>query len=357
MPWTPLPWLGGKVKCDRNSNTRWSADLVLPPSVNTAPGAINTFGTRIRIQRGFDLPRVGPELVPWGVYRVDDMSILRKGSVSLSLVGLEQQIIDDRFLTTRKIGGPTVSAATAIRQLVLESVPDATFQFSAKSSNDVLSAIIEQKDRWGVIDAGVNGKSIATTIGAEAYFDGRGVFVVQDIPTVYNHANMDLSKYGVIMNVKEGASRDGIYNIVRVSSEKSDGTTKLGPVFAWDRVPTSPTYAGVNPVASIPSYEEAPFGRKVRYYSSPFFTSVAQMEAVAVNLVAESLGQKRTLSFDTFSNPALLAGDVVDIGDGEKYLIDAWSADLRGGVMNCDTRASRADVGDIAISDGVVTTG
>lgn len=348
--WQRLPWIDGTVKCSRRSNTRWSGSLVIPTGLDFGPDQINAYGTQVRIRRGFVLPRLGPVLVPWGVYRVRELG-RSKSRATLDLQGLEQQVIEDRFLNTRRIGGDGVSAEEWIRTLVTEAVPGAQFQFSATNRDETFAAIIEPKDRWGVIDTGVNGKSICSTIGAEGYFDGAGIFVVEDLPTVFDTPDLDWTDTGVVINPVATGDRDQTYNMVRVVSETIDGKTKLGPVYAWDRNPNSPTYPGPNPLAlQVASYEVAPFGRRIRYFSSSFFSKLDQLYRTANNLMVDSLGAQTTLSFDVLTDPSVVAGDVVAI-DGQNYIIDEWQSNLRSGRMACDTRESKGEQDDITVQE------
>jgi hypothetical protein len=48
------------------------------------------------------------------------------------------------------------------------------------------------------------------------------------------------------------------------------------------------------------------------------------------------------------ANPALEPGDVVEVED-QRYLVDSWTADLKGHSMSCQTRFSKEDLGDIDI--------
>jgi hypothetical protein len=115
------------------------------------------------------------------------------------------------------------------------------------------------------------------------------------------------------------------------------------PVWAWafDNDPASPTYF------------YGPYGQRVRFYSSQFFTSVTQCQAYADRLLIESLSPSQTLSIGGSPIPFLEAGDPVTIVSEQgyptaSYLLQKTSLPLGNDSWSAEVQPSSTASGDAA---------
>jgi len=344
--WQTINCISGQINCDRTSQCRWSGNIVVKGATIDSRH-LSSYGARVRILRGIVLPRVGVEYVPWGVYRVDEIEApVGSDTATLTLVGYEKQIQDARFPIPRSFS--QTNARKLVTDLVQEAVPNTIVYWDDRLGNPLIAPFQVALDRWETIDGTQDGSSIAQSIGAETFFDGRATFRASPVPTIFDTPvlAMSSSEQSVILARSDKMTRDGVYNVVVVKDSSTDAKVPFSPAWAWDNDPYSPTYAGPDPIQR--PRLAGPFGVKPRFYTSPFFTNRAQMQAMATAQLRGNLGLKTGMSFEQFANPALEAGDVVLV-DGIPYLIDSWSADLIGHSMSCQTRASRDDVGDVEI--------
>lgn len=358
-PWTGIPYIDGTVTCDRKASARWALDLDLPTQTDTTTRAIASYGTRIRVRRGIRLPRIGTEFMAWGVYRID--SVQRTSSrVKVKGLSLEKQIEDTRFLVPRRVGRTfkvlangqpdreIISHREVVEDLVEEAVPGTEFIWRTDAADDAMNSILEERDRWGLLDGSSGDKvSIAQSIGCEMFYDGSGSFVVQDLPSLSDNVSLRLDEgTPVLVEPTDEGTRASVFNVVVASGSTTDGKKPAGPAFAWDRNPASATYAGPDP-RTRPE-QAGPFGVVPRFYTSALLKNQAQCQKMADATLRESLGRKESMSFTMFSNPALEPGDIVT-RRGKRYLIDSWQATLRGATMSCTTRSSKEDLTDVTI--------
>lgn len=341
----------GTINCDRTADARWSGTLTVPASITPlSSGGFNPYTSRIRVKRGLKMPRKGTEFVPWGIYQVDDAKKTRStNNIDIDMSSFETRLVEERFPYARSF--PKQSARTLVEGLVLEAIPWTHVLWSGVDPDILLPRFQELRDRWGILDGSTEGGSIATALGGEMFFDGAGNFLVTATPSVGDSVDWVIPQdemLGVLIEKVDGMSRDEVYNIVSASGQTTDGAPPIGPGYAWDNDPHSLTYAGVNPID--PTSPATAFGKKTRFYSSPFLRNTNQCFNAARGLLADSLGLQMSMDFTVFMNPALLPGDVVEPSeDGGRYLIDSWSADLFGSTMSCVTRTTKEDVGDVEI--------
>lgn len=352
--WSPLRVRGGSVQHSRRSNTRWTLDTTLPyGSVPIDPySGLSSYGSYLRVFKGINLPRIGPIMVPWGVYRVDNLKDNHLSGYDLVAYSREIQLVDGRFPAPRRIGGAT--AISVVQQLVGEVCPDVAFSWRVDGAR-LVTSFIEERDRWGVLDGGVSGTAIATWLNAEMYFDGRDVFTIARVPSLTDPVAWEMQPdladaAGVVISPSTEYDRSSVYNIVSGIVETSDGTPPIGPVFVWDGNPGSPTYAGPDPI-NDPAGAAAvsKFGPKPLFYNTPLAASWGELQTIVSSLLQDAIGLSKNISFDLSSNPALEAGDVVRYGD-DKYIVDSWSAPLFGATMSVEARTGKQTLSDITVA-------
>lgn len=288
-----VPLATGSINTDRSSNIRYqaTAEMGMYPW-DSLPLAAD--GTRIRLYYGLD--SLGTkEFAQVGEYQVFDIARTNRGSLKLTLKGLEQFLIEAQFVRPRT-PAYGVSTISAISDLIHEVLP--TAQIVALNSTDrlVQATGAWDKDRWAAID------QLAKSINCEVFCGADGHFYIvdlPDIPSLVGQYQLDGGPNGVMITEDRTSTRDTVYNAVSVSANSSDQT--VPPLWAWsyDSDPTSRTYF------------YGPYGQRVRFYSSQFFTTVAQCQAYADRLLNESLAPRRTLAIGALPIPFLEAGDPI----------------------------------------------
>ncbi|MFD8199969.1 DUF5047 domain-containing protein [Streptomyces sp. NPDC059701] len=331
---TPFParLLSWSVAADRTSQTRRTAQMVLAPETRRALDGVTVLGGYIQLDVGIDYGDGSVELIPQGLFRLDSEDTQRPdGGISVQGYGREKVVIDDAFLVPRTERNS--STLDLITTLLRESVPDAIVVRRTRR-DAVVRATTWERDRWEAIDG--TDVSLARAVGVEVWADGRGRFVISDVPTLADPPvwTVDAGPGGVLVSASASTSTDGVYNVVVATGDASNGSIPVGPIIVQDQTPTSPTRV------------TGPFGRRVRHYSSPLLTTPDQASTAAHSLLANSLGLAAGLSFTAVPNAALEPGDVVRVdskdGPPELHIIDKISLSSSG-AMQCDTRSTKAD--------------
>lgn len=322
------------VTADRGAQVRRSCQVVLDPDTPRGLDGVTIQGAYLQLDVGIDYLDGTQELIPQGYFRIDSEDTQRPGgSLSLQGVGREKVVADDLFLMPRTESNS--SGLDLIELLLLESVPDAVVVRRTSRDSQVARTTWET-DRWQAIDG--SDTSIARSLGVEVWADGRGRYVISDVPTLSDPPvwTVDSGDRGVLVTSAASAAVDGVFNVVVAIGDASDGSVPVGPVIVQDLGATSPTRV------------DGPFGRRVRHYSSPLLRTVGQADSAARSLLANSLGVTKGLTFTSVPNPALEPGDVVLVQAEDEppslHILDRISLSSSG-AMSCDTRSTRADDG------------
>ena len=303
-----LPHTGGSVPVDRGQAIRrtctvTSADVSLIP---TSPAdEIAVYGARLRISRGIDYGDGTSELVPLGLFRLDEVSgDVTIGPVTLTGQAIECIIQDDKFRTPYRASGTVVGAIT---QLVQRSIPDA----------DIVSTVVDtaigsrtwdtEGDPWAAI------QEIAAVAGAQCYTNADGTFVIAALPDLLLTTpawEVAAGEGGVYVKGVRGMSSKNVFNGVLARGENaSDGVAPVS-YLATDTDPGSPTYW------------DGPFGHRPRFYSSSTLNTTGRCQAAAELLLQAAKAPNAKGDFSALPNPALEPGDVLRVvhPDGLKEL-------------------------------------
>lgn len=326
--------LAWSVTADRTAQVRRTCSATLDPDTVRGLSGVTVLGAYLQLDVGLDYLDGSSELIPQGYFRIDSENTERPdGGIAITGYGREKAIADDAFTVPRTATG--AATLELIETLLLETIPDAIVVVRTVRDADI-SRITWETDRWGAIDG--TDASLARSIGVEVWADGRGRFVISDVPTLADPVvwTVDSGAGGVLVTASASTSVENVHNVIVATGDASDGTVPVGPIIVQDTLEASPTRVG------------GPFGRRVRHYSSPLLRTPAQAETAARSVLANSLGLTQGLSFSSVPNPALEPGDVVLVTAQDDapslHIIDRISLSSSG-AMSCDTRSTKPDDG------------
>jgi len=130
---------------------------------------------------------------------------------------------------------------------------------------------------------------------------------------------IDTGATGVMVEAEEALDRTGVYNGVLVVGQNSAVDAPVSAL-VYDNAFDSPTRWG------------GPFGKVVHVEQSTAVQNTSQAQAAAEALLDKKLGLTRSITLTISPNPALEAGDIVDVafadGRRERHVIDALTCDL-----------------------------
>jgi hypothetical protein len=261
----------------------------------------------------------------------------------------EQDVIESTFPVVRNL--PDSRWMTYRRQaekLITEAVPDARFVWDPRLSMDAsMVELTVDSDRWSVVHGQANDASVATALGADALCDASGAFAFVPRPSLANSPVWTVSEDTQTKIASSAAyDRQGVYNLVVVTGTPADGGATIGPVIVWDDDPNSPTYAGPNPLKH--PEQAGRFGVKPFRYDSPLIVSERQAWQVGHALMADLIGEAKTVAFTGRFHPCQEAGDVVLItrfdGRLENHLVDSISYSWATGAASYTTRSTKQEV-------------
>lgn len=319
-----LPVVSGSVTVDATSQVRriatvgigqsdlWPAD---PFSI------LSPLGSEMLISYGIILPDGETEwiqLIRGPITRVtrsvpvsgDDAAII------VDVADRSSKVAEARFdAPTQTIAGATTVAE--IRRLITSVLPDVTV-FDLTGSTKLAPQMELERERW---PDGI--EKLADSISAEVFADPTGNFIIRPQPLISDPPvwTLDAGDGGILLGEDDEVTREFTYNRVSASGQRVDG---IPPVYAVasDDNPNSPTYTG------------GPFGIKTRFYASQLLTTTGQCLSTAESLLARVTGRHMNVSFSAVTNPALEAGDVVQLrfeGREEAHIIDQVEIPFRPG--------------------------
>lgn len=331
----------GQVTLDATSATRASLSATLAigddaladwvpdnPTDRLAP-----YGNTLEVRRGVEFPDGTTEMVPLGVFRIDETTVDDSGEdVTIQVSGLDfsQYLIDAVFEANGQVPQGD-DAAETIQRLVDDALVGVTYadDFFDQAVSLPLLNYEAGGDRWDFC------QGLAEAIGGYSlYFDGEGVLTLRPQPQA---AEADYvvteGEGGNLLSISKRWTVDGAVNRVVVTGENDTDTPWYGETKDEDE--GSPTnYYG-------------PFGKFTFTYSSNYIISDDNAQQVAENILALKLGTGQQISFASLVNPALEPLDVVEVvrervGVSELHVLDSLTIPLAPGeAMSCTTRVAR----------------
>lgn len=348
-----LPVTGGSITVSSRQRTRRSCDLTITPhlpistyeqipalaaSVTGVDGThpLRWTGPEIHVRRGLRYPSGDVEWVPVGVFRIDGgMGSLVQGSaVQVSGVSRESWLTDDN----RSGGVYTTTGGTAtslIRARILATAPGAEILISTRQDRIVPASSADDADAWATVER------LAESIGAVAYCDAAGRFIVTDQPNK-NTAASSLIRAGVggtLVTADGGGDRTDVVTGVTVTGATPTGSATPLVGTAYNDDVTSPTRRG-DPSTGL-------FGWAMLHLSDPTLLTHADCQRVAAAELAKRTGALTGIGLSAIPMAHLEALDVIDIAtDGDRipetvsrHVVDSYTLDLAaGGGFSITTR-------------------
>lgn len=327
-----LPVTSGTVTVDSQSQTRRTAtvgfgdDSLWPQD---AYSILSPIGSELKLEYGIVLPGSGIEWVPLIYGPIVDASRTRPSdntsAIEVKVTDRSSKVAEARFdAPTQTIAGATT--VSEISRLITTALPTVSV-VDTTGSTKVAPQLDIERERWA---DGI--EKLADSISAEVLADTTGNFLIRPQPALTDPTVwvVTAGDGGILVTEADQYSRDLVYNRVVASGQRVDGTP---PVYAVssDNDPDSPTYIS------------GPFGIKTRFYASPLLTTVPQCQSAADTLLARVTGRHLNVSFEVIVNPALEAGDVIQLvvdDRSEIHIIDQVSIPLApDGVQQIKTRS------------------
>lgn len=343
--YSALPFTAGEVQVNSGIGVRRQLSLTCPRFDDKGidlRGVVGVIGTELRAYRGITYSGIEtPELVPLGVFPVVSRTVDVTDSGDLSITAPDRwaKVQKARFLNpVASVKGATVKAE--ITRLLTGAVSGVAVNSSAVTSTATVGALIWDLDRDKAIT------DMADTIGCEVYFDWTGQAIIRPAPLLSAspiswRVDAD-SETGSMLDGQRGQSSEGTCNVVIVDCTNADGSAVLPRQIVQDNDPASPTYVG--------TYGQVPYR-----FSSPLFTSTAQMIAAGTTVLNKLKSAASTLSVTSVVNPAMDRGDVFYAffpgGGVERHMADSFPVPLTNEPdQQIVTRSSRPD-GDVPASE------
>ncbi|MFF8485152.1 DUF5047 domain-containing protein [Streptomyces antibioticus] len=294
-----LEHIGGSVTVDWGQAIRRTCTVTVPdPALipRTAGDQLATYGARLRPARGVYYGDGSKELVPLGVFRLDEVGgDVTDGPVTLTGKDLSVCVADDRFTAPYKVSGNMVAAVTA---LIQRSLPTA----------DVISLVADIPIGTRIFDVEADpwaaAQEVASAAGAVVFPNADGVFVIATLPDLLTTPpvwEIRAGEGGTYIQANRGMSSAGVYNGVRASGENTADNVAPVSALVTDQDPGSPTYW------------DGPFGRRPMFFSSPTLISSLACTNAATLKLAQAKAPNSSGDITALPNAALEPGDVLRV--------------------------------------------
>ncbi|MET9950147.1 DUF5047 domain-containing protein [Streptomyces sp. NPDC006339] len=304
---------GGTVTVDWGAQCRRTCNVTVPDPVlipRTPTDKLAVYGARLRISRGVEYADGTQELVPVGVFRLDEVTgDVDDGPVTLGGKSLECIVADDKFTAAYRASGTAVGAITA---LIQRTLPDAIVTSTAADAAIGPRTWDVEADPWAAV------LELAAAIGATCYCTPDGEFVIAELPDLTTATpawSIEAGEGGAYIQASRGMTVDNVHNGVLARGENTENNIAPVSSLVVDNDPTSPTYWS------------GPFGRRPTFYSSSTLITTSACTAAATLLLRSAQSPNASADISALPNPALEAGDIVRVvyPDGTKELHQAAS--------------------------------
>lgn len=322
----------GEVNVDRTAQYRRAGRIeCIDPLNELVPdgdvGELTPFGTEVRPYRGVRYADGTEELLPLGVFRISRSRFQESSGsssagtrISLELFDRSRVVSRDKFINPYQIPQGS-NVVDSIKVVLARTFPN--LEYDAISSPLTTTAPIVYNtadDPWEAVT------DLATSVGCEIYFDVEGRVVIAPPTDIDALPAPDFTyiegPQSTMIDLSREFSDEPGYNGVIVTGESH--SDELPPVRAeaWDMVPSSPTY------------RYGPYGEVPQFTTDNNVKTVEDAQKVADSLLKGMIGFSSQLSVTSWTNPALEAGDVVEVVRAKLhvsglYAVDAFTVPLR----------------------------
>lgn len=285
----------GIVRVTGSSQVRRRASLVVPESSWT--DAPSPYGVELRVWSVISQGATAFPRVPIFTGRVESRTRDRRsGKISLECWDRFAAINDDAFEAPRPApAGQRIS--DTIGTLIQETFTDVAVSNTATSG-----AVVPAGLTWGDGDGsrGLAIDKMALSIGAEVLALADGTFLIRDYPTMFGPVawTVGIGSAGVIVSDRLQQARSGVANRWVITGNQTAAAASVRSVVT---------------ITSGPLAYGGPYGRVVRTYTDPMITTVDQATVAGNAILARVQGMGRQRDLGTIVNPALEAGDLIQV--------------------------------------------
>lgn len=318
---------GGDVSVDRTAAIRRSCNVTCidPDGTWTPKGPeslLTPFGTTIRPYRGVRYADGTEELHPLGVFRISRSDVFDRvgaSEIKIETFDLSRTVRRDKFQSPYAIASGT-NVIQAIKDILALTFPDLSYDAITTTLTTTAPRVYDANDDpWEAVT------DLAISIGCEIYFDVVGTVVlappadVDSLPApVFDYIE---GPDCTMISLNRSFSDEPGYNGVIVTGESPGDELPAVRGEAWDDEPSSATY------------RKGPYGEVPKFHTDQVIKTQADAEAAAQSMLRGMLGFTSALSIDSMVNPALEAGDVVEVTRARShvsglYTVDAFNVPL-----------------------------
>lgn len=338
-----LPVSGGSISVSRKNSYRSSgniqvADPTLFPTLNS-DSPIQPYGAEIIIRTGIRYPEGNEELVPMGVFPIEEVTGSEAGGniSNISFYDRAKRVEAADFIAPKDYGGELV--LDVIESEVLYAAPfypgsgvEWQVHFDESLENIALpQGTILEDNRWAFVT------ELAESIGADIFFGRDGDVYVAPVPGIFADGEspeedwlVDAGDNGILIDATRGASRTDVFNGVVVVGS-ADGDRPQPFALVTDDNPDSRTFFG------------GPFGKSIKRIDNSKLTNNDACERQARAELRNITGLQRSVSFEQVGNPATDPGDISRLrfldGSEEIHMLDGYEYDFFSAKLSADTRS------------------
>jgi hypothetical protein len=301
----PIPTVtAGEIDVDASAQVRrtgrvevpWSADpgdeAMLPVDPRTL-----AFGSYLRLARGVRYADGTTETAPLGRFRIDAVSwTALAAAASFELADPMVQVTDTLINYVYDAKGK--SAQASIKQLIDECFPSGRVYHDSSVAGPNLTDAVYHDSRISAVQA------LAAGVGVDVYFDVNGEVVIAPVPSDPVAGSevwtIDAGDAGVLVDTDEGYDR----------AEAVNGVYLRG-IGAWDQAPFEALW--IDDTVGSPMRWGGPFGKVAVAYQLESVVDFYGCQAAAAAYFRKRGGLGRTLKITCVPNPALEAGDIVEV--------------------------------------------
>lgn len=275
-----------------------SGDSLVPAD---AWDVLAPLGNELRLWRGIEFEDGSQELVPLGVFGINDVEVQEDGNgLVINIVGTDRSLKVARASWTSAVRiAEGTNVADAIASILTDRYDDVETSFASTTSStgNVVLGTESQNSPWA------DAQRLAEAAGMDLFFDGSGVAVLQPVRD-YENATPDAvyreNDEAMIVALRRRFSNEETYNGVIVVAENTTNDSVIR-VETWDDDPTSPTYR-------YGTLGQIPF-----FYFSPLITTTEQATAAGIARLSKIKGVVEIVDWIQIADPSLDVADVIAV--------------------------------------------